>query len=215
MMDKIDGRGRRRRETKMNTPIKIRAQRDPRFGTGFDSDLSWQLAVAAGAGWLGVAVFGGWWSAVDDDNGDGSLYLLFSIALMLSAALTVATAWVSTRPTGRRTMRKCGLGAGILAIASTIVAWAGPLWMTLLAVSFAVFAVAAPRDVRSGLAAISVGQILGIVVTVGAIKAEVGRQNSYGDYPIAADLGVVVAGVGSVIGLTLLTRAARASGKSW
>ena len=192
----------------MNTPTEVKATSDPRLG-GIDLDRSWQLATAAAAGWLGVGTLGVW-DVVGDERGAGSPYLLFSIVLMLSAALTVAAAWSCTQSADRGTLRRWGLGVAIVAVTSTFVAWAGPLWMTTTAIGLAVLAVAAP-DMRPGLAGIVVGQIAGIVVTVGAIAAEFGRQDSYGDYPAAFGLGVVVAAAGSVFGLTLLARTARAA----
>lgn len=199
----------------MNTPTQLQASRDSRFGAEADLDRAWQLAAAAALGWLGVGIFGGWWSLTDDDDGDGSLYLLFSIVLMLSALLTVAAAWTSTRSAERATVRKCALAVGFLAATSTLVAWAGPLWMTMIAACLVLFALAGPAVMRPGLAALAVGQILGIVVTIGAMEAEIGAKDSYGDYSGAADLGIVVAAAGSVIGLTLLVRVARAARVSW
>lgn len=199
----------------MNSHTEIQIATASRFGERADLVRSWQLAVAAGAGWLGVGAFGGWWSAIDDDNGDGGVYFLFSIVLMLSAVLTVAAAWSCTKATDRRTMRVCGLVFGVIAVASTVVAWAGPLWMTTLAISLGVSAAAAPRSMRPGLTGIAVGHILGIVVAIAAVEAKVGRQDSYGDYPVALDLGVLAAAAGTVVGLALVARAARASESEW
>ena len=194
----------------MNTHTEVQSNRDRRV----DLDQSWQLAASAAIGWFGVGVLGVW-DVAGDESGDGSPYLLFSIALILSATLTVAAAWSCIRLTTRATFRRFGLGLGALAVASTLVAWAGPLWMTMIAISVAVLAVAAPPDMRPGLAGVAVGQIFGIVVTIGAIEAEVGRQDGYGDYPAAAGLGVVVAAAGSAFGLALLVWAARASKSEW
>jgi hypothetical protein len=162
----------------------------------------------AGLGWLGVGIFGVW-DVARDESGEWPSYVLFAITLLLAAVFTFAAAESCTRGTEHSTLRWCGLGVGVIAVASTLVAWAGPLWMTMLAISFAVLAVAAPPDMRAGLATVAAGQAAGIVVTVAAIEAEVGRQDSYGDYPAAAGLGVCAAAAGSALGMALLVRAAR------
>lgn len=163
-----------------------------------------QLATLAGLGWLGVVIAGVW----DIAGGDWP-YILFSITLMLSAALSVATAWWGTREAGRATLRLCGLGVGMLAMASTVVAWASPLWMTSLAIAFAVLACAAPRALRPGLATLAAAQLVGLGATIVAIEAELGPQDSYGDYQAAFGVGLLVTGVGSVLGLGVLARSAR------
>jgi hypothetical protein len=158
--------------------------------------------------WLSVGVLGVW-DVASDEGGEGSRYVLFSVALLLAAVLTLAAAESGTRATERAALRWCGLGIGVLAVASTLVAWASPLWMTLLAISLAVLAVAAPPGIRAGLATVSAGHVAGIVVTVAGIEAEVGWQDSYGDYPAAAGLGVCAAAAGSVLGMAVLFRAVR------
>ena len=97
----------------------------------------------------------------------------------------------------------------MIADASTLVAWASPLWMTLLATSLALFAMVARPDLRAGLATVAAGHAAGIVVTVVAIEAELGRRDSYGDYPAAAGLGVAAAATGSALGMALLVRVHR------
>ncbi|HSP27693.1 MAG TPA: hypothetical protein VLN74_04020 [Ilumatobacteraceae bacterium] len=67
-------------------------------------------------------------------------YVLFSITLLLAATFTLAAAESCTRAIDRAALRRCGLGVGVIAVASTSVAWASPLWMTLLATSLAVLA---------------------------------------------------------------------------
>ena len=192
----------------MNTPIDIHTPHHPRVGTRTALGHAGQLAGLASLCWLGVGIFGVW-DVASDEGGEGSRYVLFSIALLLAAVLTLAAAESCTRATERVALRWCGLGIGVLAVASTLVAWASPLWMTLLAISLAVLAVAAPPDMRAGLATVSAAHVVGILVTVAGIEAEVGRQDSYGDYPAAAGLGVCAAAVGSALGMALLFRAAR------
>lgn len=163
-----------------------------------------QLTTLAGLGWLAVALGGVWEIA-----GGSWPYLLFSITLAMAAALSVATAWWGSRETDRAMLRWCGLAIGVLAVASTVVAWALPLWMTLLAITFAVLAVAAPRARPSGLATLAPAQLAGVGALMMAIIAEVGPQDRYGDYPSASGVGLLVTGVGSALGLAVLNRSAR------
>ena len=194
----------------MNTPTDIQAIHDP-VGTEHLLDHAGQLAAAAVLCWAGVGIFGAWEVAVDA-SGEGPPYLLFSVTLLLAAGLTFVAAESCTRASERAALRWCGLGIGVIAVASTLVAWASPLWMTLIATSLAVLAVTAPPDMRAGLATVAAGHVAGIVVTVASIEAEVGRQDSSGDYPAAAGLGVCVAAAGSALGMALLVRAARTRG---
>ena len=174
-----------------------------------------EQGVAAGAilGWLGVGIYGVW-EIADEQAGDGwqRPYLLFSISLSLAAVLTLSVAWVSTRGTEHTALRRWGLGIGVIAVASTAVAWALPLWMTLLALCFIVLAVAAQHHERTVLGALGAAQLIGIAVIIAAEAAEVGRRDSYGDYPAAFGLGLVVTAVLSMVGLTSFARAMPATG---
>ena len=106
---------------------------------------------AAVLGWLGVGAYGVWEIASEAAGEGGETpYVLFSIALFAAAALTIAIAWESTRGGGRSLLRRVGLGVCLLGLASTIAAWALPLWMTLFGVGFALVAAAAPRERQRG-----------------------------------------------------------------
>ncbi len=87
-----------------------------------------------------------------------------------------------------------------------VAAWALPLWMTLIAVSLVLFAVAAPPDMRPRLGIVAAAQIAGMAVMYVAVIAEVGRQDSYGDYPAAFGVGLVVTAVLSALGLASFAR---------
>ncbi len=166
-----------------------------------------RILAAAMLGWIGVGVYGVW-EIVGKDAGDGweRPYALFSISLLLAVLASTTAAWGFTHASGRHALRSVGLGVGIVAAASSVVAWALPLWATLLAGSCALLAVAGPRLVRGGVALLAAAQVVGIAAMIGATEAEVGRQDSYGDYPAAFGLGNVVIAAGSVLGLTILAR---------
>lgn len=172
------------------------------------------MVVAAAAGWIGVGIYGVW-EMVGQEAGDGwkRPYVLFSASLLLALASTVAATWGSGDSNRRRTFRWAARGVGVVAVVSALVAWALPLWATLLAVSSALLAVAAPPRVRPGVAVLGAAQIAGMAVMIGAMEAEMGRQNSYGDYPAAFGLGTLLIAVGSVVGLSILAR--DASSTQW
>lgn len=160
--------------------------------------------VVGGAvlGWLVVGAHGLLQIASEEasDDWEGP-YLLFSIALFVGSGLTAVTAWTWSRRSERELLRRVGLGACALAVLSTVVAWALPLWMTTLAVSFALLAVASSQRARRGLAILAASQLVGMAVLFAALAAEVGPRDSYGDYPVAFGIGLVVTSAGSVIGL--------------
>jgi hypothetical protein len=114
----------------------------------------------AGLAWVGVALYGVW-EIAGEEAGDGP-YLLFSISLFIAVTLTFAAAWSCTRGTRRTTLRRFGLGVGMIAVLSSIVAWASPLWMTLIAIALIVLTVVAPRNARPGLAVLVAAQLVGM-----------------------------------------------------
>jgi hypothetical protein len=165
------------------------------------------------AGWFGVGIYGVWLAAASDDDGSWQRpYLLFTISLVLGAALTLVAAWTASRGTERTGWRWCGVGLGALAVLSTMVAWALPLWMALIAASTILLAIAAPRALGSRIAALAAAQLAGIAVLYLGLIAEIGRQDDYGDHPLAFGLSLVVTAVGSVIGLGALATRAPATG---
>ncbi len=123
-----------------------------------------RVLAAAVLGWIGVGGYGAW-EIVGKEAGDGweRPYVLFSVSLLLALAATVAATWASTGSTGRRTLRRAGLGLGVLAVASSVMAWAMPLWAALLAITCLVLAVGAPRHIQRGVAVLAGAQVVGIV----------------------------------------------------
>ncbi|NNE94961.1 MAG: hypothetical protein HKN24_02940 [Acidimicrobiales bacterium] len=167
------------------------------------------ISAAAVLGWVGVGAYGVWEMAGEHTGDSWQVpYLLFSISLFIAVAATVAFCWTLSHSSMRPTLRAVGIGVGVLAVVSSAVAWAMPLWATLLAISCTLFAVAAPAKVRSGMVALAGAQLVGMTVMFAAITAELGRRDSYGDYPVAFGLGNTTIGVGTVLGLALLTRIA-------
>lgn len=172
--------------------------------------------VVGGAclGWLGVGIYGVWQIAVEEGADDSwqRPYLLYSIALSVAVALTLVAVWTASGGTERTAWRRWGVGLGALALMSTLVAWAMPLWMTLTAISVVALAIAAPRAVGPRIAALAGAQLVGIAVLYLGSISEIGRQDSYGDHPVAFGLGLVVTAVGSMAALPALARKAPATG---
>jgi hypothetical protein len=164
------------------------------------------LAATAGLAWLAVTWYG--YREIKDGDGDGGdgPYLVLTIGLIVGATLCVmASAWL-TQQGGRRRLRMAGLIVSAVGVAATLVAWALPLWMTLLGVGFAMVAVAsAPRE-RRVVTLLAAGQLIGMAALFVAIAAEVGEPDSYGDYPAAGGIALIVTAVLTIAALVELTR---------
>ena len=164
------------------------------------------LTVVAGMAWLVVAGYGVR-SAVSDDGGEWELpYIVFSSALLVGVGASVAIATLATRQTGRPRLRMAGLGVSGLGGVASIVAWALPLWMTILGVGFAIVALASGARERRAVALLAAGQLLGMGVMFAGIAAEVGRQDEWGDYPAAGGMAVVVVAAMTIMALFGLAR---------
>lgn len=168
------------------------------------------ILAAAVLGWVGVGAYG-IWEMAGEAAGDGweRPYQMFAVSLFLALGSTTAATWSFLRLTPSSTLRTVGAGLGTLTVACSVVAWALPLWATLLAISCTLLVVVAPRRIRPGLAVLAGAQFVGMAAMFAAIAAKVGRQDSYGDYPAAFGLGNTMIAAGSVLGLVMLAREGR------
>jgi len=167
------------------------------------------LTLVAGLAWLVVAGYG-LRSAIVDDGDDWELaYMVFSVALLVGVALSVTVVGWSTSQTDRRRLRMIGLVVGAAGAAAAIVAWALPLWMTVLGVGFAMITVASGPRQRRAVALLAVGQLAGLAVMFAGIVAEVGRQDEYGDYPAAGGIALAITATLTIIALRELTRSVK------
>jgi hypothetical protein len=128
-----------------------------------------------------------------DEGSDWELtYTFFSLALLVGAAASVRIAMLASRRSARPRLRMVGLAVSGLGGAAALVAWALPLWMTVLGVGFAMIAVASEPHQRRAVALLAAGQLTGLAVLFAGISAEVGRRDEWGDYPAAGGLALVV-----------------------
>jgi len=165
------------------------------------------LISLAAVAWIVVAGYGVW-GIVAEDSGENweTPYAIFSIALLLGTLLTVAAVWIAGRHGERSPMRMVGLGVCAAAVLSTVAAWALPLWMTLSAVGYALIAAAGVPPWRRAVALLSAAQALGMAALFLGIAVEVGRQDQYGDHPVAFGIGILATAVATVGALVQLDR---------
>ncbi len=158
-----------------------------------------RTGVVACALWLAVAG-SQVWAIVQRDGDDWEFsYTALTVALALAAGLTVWFLAALTRGSARRRLRGAGLAAGALGIAAAAVgAWAIPLWMSLLGISFALMAAAAPEAIRKSIAAAAAAHLVApavLVLTIALFEADDGPA---GDIVVFATTAVVVAVLASL-----------------
>ena len=169
------------------------------------------MTASAGLAWLVVGGLGFRSCFVDDGDEWEVAYMIFSVALLVAATSTVALVAAVTGADARRRLRLAGLVIAGVGCVSAIVAWALPLWMTLLGGGLAIVAFASARQQRRGIALLAGAQLLGIATLVGASAAQIGRRDEYGDYPAAGGIALTVTAVIVAIALFELLRHFEAS----
>ncbi|MEO8694259.1 MAG: hypothetical protein ABI658_12125 [Acidimicrobiales bacterium] len=169
------------------------------------------LASFAGLAWLAVAWYGYRSTTVEDGDGWEGPYLVLTIGLIIGAVLSVmAAAWL-TQQSGRPRLRTAGLIVSGLGVVATLVAWALPLWMTVLGIGLAMVAIASAPRQRNVVALLAAGQLIGLVALFVGIAVEVGEPDSYGDYPAAAGIALIVTAALTIVALVGLTRTTTAA----
>lgn len=79
-------------------------------------------------------------------------YAVFSIVLLIAAAATTLTVVrYTSKLNGHRAPRIAAIVLALVGVASTIMAWAFPLWAVLLAAGFAALAATGSRHARGAL----------------------------------------------------------------
>ncbi len=158
------------------------------------------VARIAAALWVVAGLLFG---AVDIWNGGGDWRFFYSTgaaALLAGSVLTgLALLGLRRRHGGLGTPAVVGLVLFALGVVATLGAWFIPGWMGLQGAGLLLIGVAVYRDgiaPRSATILLAVGHLAGLATFVVARLAEVGWRDSWGDYPVAAILGV---GVGSLL----------------
>lgn len=164
------------------------------------------LAIIAGLAWLAVAWYGYWEVRENDGDGWEGPYLVLTIGLIVGAVLSVMAAARLSRQGERRRLRTAGLIVSAVGVVATIVAWALPLWMTVLGVGLAMVAFASGPRQRRVIGLLAAGQLIGLAALFAGIAAEVGEPDSYGDYPAAGGIALIVTSALTIVGLVQLTR---------
>lgn len=164
------------------------------------------LTLVGTVAWLVVAGYGVRSAVVEDDRGWELTNTVFSVALLVGVAASVRIATLATRQCGRPRLRMVGLVISGLGGVAALVAWALPLWMTILGVGLAVLTVASGSHQRRAVAVMAAGQLVGLAVMFVGITAEVGRRDEWGDYPAAGGIAVVVVALMTTIALFVLAR---------
>lgn len=166
------------------------------------------LMIVAGAAWLMVAA-SGVWSAVQDGHGDDDWvvsYTVFMLSLIVAAIVSVSVVAKLTHGARRPRMRKVGLVVAGLGCFMSIAAWALPVWMVLLGSGYALIALSVGPPMPRAIACLSAAQLVGTPALIVATEIGVGTPDSYGDYPAAAAIALVMTVSITILGLALLSR---------
>jgi hypothetical protein len=180
---------------------------------------SGSASIAAGVLWLavlGLAIAADILEATSGtfDGAEETLWGIMTVAIVTAGLLTVITLAGLRR---ELVMGKAGMVGLILAGLGTafgVVAWAFPIWGGLLGIGMLIYGLAlirhgqAPRWVAISF---GFGMLTGIVVFILLDQLKLGRIDSYGDYPVASDIGgalmLTTSALGSIgVGRWLNTR---------
>ena len=162
------------------------------------------MSVVAGVAWVVAGGAASWTAAFDGDDWELS-YTIFTVALLVAACLTVMLAAAASRGTTRPALRRLGLAVGGLGVlACGVVAWALPLWTTLLGAGLALLAWSSPQPARRALTVFAAGQVAGLVMMVAVEEVGIGRTDEWGDHPLAGGIGVAIVVAAAIAGLVML-----------
>jgi heme/copper-type cytochrome/quinol oxidase subunit 4 len=170
------------------------------------------LISVAAFSWLVVGGYGLWEVIAEDSSDNWEIaYSIFAIALLVGSLLTLVAVWMVTRRGEHPVVRSIGLAVSALGVLSTVVAWALPVWMTLIAVGYVLIALSGSQSWRRPVAFLAVAQLLGGMTMFIGLAAELGPRDEYGDYPAAFGIGLVVTAAATLMSLYKLDRSVSAS----
>jgi hypothetical protein len=164
--------------------------------------------IAAGVMWLttlGLAIAADVLEATSGtfDGTEETLWGIMTVAIVAAGVLTVAGLAGLRR---ELTMGKAGIVGLILSglgSAFGVVAWAFPIWGGLLGIGMLIFSLALIRQgqaPRWAAGSFGFGMLTGIAIFFLLDLLKVGQINSYGDYPVAANVGAAVMLAASALG---------------
>ena len=153
------------------------------------------LRLAAGAAWLVVGACGVRALMVNEGEDWELPYNVFALALLVGAVLTVVLLTAATGDAARPRLRVIGLAATVLGTAASFIAWALPVWMTVLGAGFALLAASSPLPLRRTVGLLAAGQLAGIATQFGCLAFGVSED-------VASDLALVVTGAVMALALT-------------
>ena len=159
-----------------------------------DADL-W---LAAGAASVNRGLY-------SDDDWEGP-YALFSVlVLAAAAATTLAITMYTSKPNAPSASRVAAGALAVLATASTLIAWAFPVWSVLLAAAFAALAGTGTPQRRHAMW-LGAAFLCGLAVALVGVIAKLGPPGSHNDHSEAQGWGVTVACVLAAAVLAVLAR---------
>lgn len=146
--------------------------------------------VVAAVLWLAAGVATRTSSGADDWEVP---YAAFSVLLMAAAAVSAGAIFSYTsKPHDRSVPRLAAVALTVLAVASTVIAWAFVMWAVLLAAGCAALA-ATGQPKRRDAGWLSMALLAGLAVALVGLWAKLGPPGEYNDYSEAQDWGVTVA----------------------
>ena len=159
------------------------------------SNAAGTLALAASGLWLLALIIFGFGLGFTEDF-DTTVYLIWSAAILTAGVLTfIATLSLRQRRGNLGGLGTTGvvvLGVGVVV---SILTWATPLWMMIQGVGM-LLVVLSMRPIsvapRTALFAYASGMLIGAITFFVLTAMKVGTPDSYGDYPLAWALGLVV-----------------------
>lgn len=155
------------------------------------------LRLAAAAGWVVVAGYAVREMAVDEADDWEVAYNVLLLGLLVAAVLTLVVLATASDDSDRPRLRIGGLAVSSLGVvAAFLVAWAVPVWTSILGVGFGLLAIASAGRVRRVVGLLAAAQLAGLVTQLAILTAGVGED-------VAAHVALLVTATVMVTGLAV------------
>ena len=189
----------------MVTKIKESHSDVRRFGTaGVGAGLLW-IAVAA----LTIAARISENQSGAFDGTEEAIWGVMTVAIITAGLLTLTEMVGIRHELGLEKAGVVGIGLVGLGTAAGSVAWAFPLWGGLMGIGMLIFSLPMIRQgnaPRSAAVAFGFGMLGGIALFILLDAIKLGPVDSYGDYPVAIEIGFVTMALVSAYGTILIGR---------